>query len=152
MADFAKIQQRFLSKILSGGNPSKVTIQLLKTTSTGSFTDFTGDSTRSVDKEVILNCFYQRYLNDKQREKGGVGELVTMSIFISPLELERKYGTFDFPDYVRNSYSKIAIQFLGKHLEIESIRDLEPQQVFGKVTCVAYQINIKGDTGNTDFN
>lgn len=152
MYNFSKIQQRFFATLSRCGNPTEVIIQFIKVTSTGSFTDFTGDSQRTVDMEFGLRCFYQRYLNDKQREKAGVAEDVTLSVFISPLDLQAKTGSFDFPDYVRSSYSRIAVKMFGKHHEIESIRDLEPQQLAGKITCIAYQINLKGNTGNTDFN
>jgi hypothetical protein len=152
MSNFQAIQRRFFERIARCCNPSEVTIQFVKITSSGALADFTGDSVRTLDKEVKLRCFYQRYLNDKQREKAGVMEDVQLSIFVSPLELEAKNGSFDFPEAVRSSYSGIAIQFLGKHHEIESIRDLEPQQLQGKVTCVAYQINLKAGKGNTDFN
>ena len=75
-----------------------------------------------------------------------------MSVFISPLGLEAKNGSFDFAKAVRSSYAGIAIQIFGQHYEIESIRDLEPQQTLGKITCVAYQINLRAGKGNTDFN
>lgn len=151
MSDFLGIQRRFYERVACCKNPTEVILQFIKTTSTGYFTDFTGDSQRAVDQEIRLKCRYQRYLNDKQREKAGVTEEVTMSVFISPLELEKKYASFDFPEYVRSSYSGIAVIIFNQHHEIESIRDLEPQQTLGRITCVAYQINLKAGKGITDF-
>lgn len=150
--DYAGKQARFFGRLQRCSNPSTVKIQLIKITSTGDLTDFTGDSLRSVERELELTCLYQRYLNDKQREKAGVSELVSISIFISPLELEKKYGNFEFPKSVTSSYSGIAIIFDGQHHEIDSIRYLEPIQRLGKTTCIAYQINLRGGKGNTDFN
>ena len=152
MTNFGEIQQRFFARIAQCGNPTRVTLGFLKIISTGSFTDFTGDSKREIDKAYELHCLYQRYLNDKQREKAGVVEDVDLSIFISPLELEAVTGSFDFPENVRSSYSGMTVILFGKHHEIESIRDLEPQQSNGRDTCVAFQINLKSGKGNTDFN
>lgn len=152
MNRFGTIQKRFFDRITKCCNPSTVKFTFLKTISEGTLSDFLGDSSRVPDKVYELRCLYQRYMNDKQREKAGVTEEVDLSLFISPLELEAKTGSFDFPEQVRSSYSGIAVELFGKHHEIESIRDLEPQQSMGRVTCVAYQINLKSGKGNTDFN
>lgn len=151
MPDFKAIQGRFFARICKGSNPSTIKVIYLKVESTG-FASFLGDSEREPDKTFELRCFYQRYSNDKQREKAGVAEDVTYSVYVSPLDLKAKTGEFDFPKQVRSSYSGVSMEFLGKHHEIESIRDLEPIQGLGEATCVAYQINLKGGKGNTDYN
>ena len=152
MNRFAKIQQRFFERITKCCNPTMVTIEYIKVTSQGELSDFMGDNQREVETSFQLKCLYQRYTNQKQREKAGVTEEVELTIFISPLELEKKTGKFDFPEQVRSSYSGIAINIFGKHHEIESIKDLEPQQILGRDTCVALQLNLKNGKGNTDFN
>ena len=152
MSDFGAIQQRFYNNIVKCKNPTEVKLIFIKVTSEGTLSDFLGDSKREPEKVISLKCRYQRYLNDKQREKAGVTEEVDMSVFISPLELEQKTGSFELPEQVRSSYSGIAVELFNQHHEIESIRDLEPQQRLGKVTCVALQINLKRGKGNTDFN
>ena len=92
-----------------------------------------------------------RNISDKQREKFGVKEEVTDIVYISPIELKNKYGSMTFPDYVRKSYSQIAVEFLGKHYEIESIRDLEPMHNGKEYICLAYQVNLRATTGNNNF-
>lgn len=152
MSKFANIQKRFFDRITKCCNPTEVTITYLRAVSEGDLSDFLGDSQRVPEKTFKLKCLYQRYLNDKQREKAGVVEGVTLSLFVSPLDLERTTGSFNFPAQVRSSYSGIAVQIFGQHHEVESIRDLEPIQLLGRDTCVALQINLKGSRGNTDYN
>jgi len=142
----------FFNKVTSCCNPSTIKLKFIKSISTGSYTDFTGDSIRELDKEVELKCFYLRSISDKQREKTGVSQEVTDIVYVSPIELEKKYGTNKFPDYVRNAYSNISIEFIGGHYEILDIRELEPMHNGKEYVCLAYQINMKKTTGNTDFN
>lgn len=148
---FAQLQKLFFNKVTKCCNPSSVTFSFIKLTSEGGFADFTGDSSRSIDKEVSLRCFYDRNLSDKSREKYGVSSEVTTIVFISPLELKQKYGDIKFPDYVRTSFSQISVTFLGKHYEIENIIDLEPMHNGKEWMCLAYQVNLMNSTGNTDI-
>lgn len=148
---FKKLQKLFFKQVTSSCNPTTVTLKFIKLTSTGDYTDFTGDSGREVDKEVVLSCFYTRSLSNKQRDKFGVSEDVTTILYISPIELKNKFGSDTLPEYVRRSYSQIAIEFLGKHHEIDSIKDLEPMQSDTGYVCLAYQINLKETTGNRSF-
>ena len=141
-ATFARLQAMFFSKVTSCCNPATVTLKFIELTSTGRITDFTGDSVRTVGQEVVLNCFYKRNISDKDRENSGVSEDVNTMLYISPLELKNKFGFFNFPAHVRKSYSQIEVEFLGEILEIESIRDLEPQHNGEEYTCLAYQINL----------
>lgn len=152
MSDFGAIQQRFYNNIVKCRNPTDVKLIFVKVTSEGELSEFLGDNKREADKIISLKCRYQRYLNDKQREKAGVTEEVDMSVFISPIELEQKTGSFELPEQFRSSYSGVAVEIFNQHHEVESIRDLEPQQRLGRVTCVALQINLKRGKGNTDFN
>ena len=148
---FLQLQELFFKKVTLCCNPSTVTFKFIKITSTGKYTDFTGDSQREVEKYVVLKCFYMRNISDKQREKFGVKEEVTDIVYISPIELKNKYGSMTFPDYVRKSYSQIAVEFLGKHYEIDSIRDLEPMHNGKEYICLAYQVNLRATTGNNNF-
>lgn len=151
-AKFAKLQNLFFRRVTTCCNPATVTLKFIGLTSTGDYTDFTGDSERAVESEIVLRCFYNRNITDKMRENTGVAEDVTTIIYVSPLELKNKYGHIKFPDYVRKSYSQISVEFLGEHHEIESIRDLEPMHNGKEYICLAYQINLKDSTGDRDFN
>ena len=151
-ARFSALQELFFKKVTQCCNPSTVTLKFIKVISTGKYTDFTGDSQREVEKEIVLKCFYMRNISDKQREKAGVNESVTDILYISPIELKNKYGSSTFPNYVRKSYSQMSVEFLGEHYEIDSIRDLEPMHNGKEYVCLAYQINLKATTGNRDFN
>ena len=142
----------FYNKLTSCCNPSSITLNFIKVTSTGSFTDFTVDSKREVEQEVVLRCFYMRNISDKQREKFGITQSTTDVVYISPIELEKKLGSKVLPDYVRNSYAQVTVSFLGKHHEIDSIIDLEPMHDGKEHTCLAYQMNLKQSTGNNDMN
>ena len=153
MINFIRIQERFFRKLQSCTNPSSVNIKFLKITNTsGSLLGgFTGENERTVDKEITVRCFYQRYGNDKQRERAGVTEEVNASIYISPMDLFAKTGEYRFSEEVRKAYSKIAINFLGEYWEIERIEELEPFQANGVHNCCAIQINLKHTTGKVDF-
>lgn len=143
--NYSAIQERFFSRLISCSNPSSVTISFIKVSHRNSFESFLGDGQREEVKTFKLRCFYQRYTNNKQREKAGVTEDVTYSLFISPLELQQKTGSSDFPEYVRKSYSRIKLDFQGSTRSIESIVDLEPSDLKGELTRIAYKINLKGD-------
>lgn len=143
MGRFDEIKKRFFNKITFGCNPSKVTFKIYEVTHGDSLSAFLGDGDREEKETFTLPCFYQRYLNDKQREKAGVNEEVKVSLFISPISLKPIFKSEEFPQHVRDSYSNISVELFGVHYEVESIRDLEPIQDFGEVTRVAYQINLK---------
>ena len=143
--DFGAIQKRFFNKLMGCSSPTEVTISYLTVEHKNTLDSFLGDGKRTVDKSFKLKCFYQRYTNDKQREKSGVAEDVTFSIYISPLELSAKTGSSDFPKHVRKAYSKIKLEFLGELRDIESIVDLEPIQLRGELTRIAYKINLRGE-------
>ncbi len=148
---FRELQQLFFTKVTACCNPSTVTLKFIKTVSTGRFTDFVGDGLRSVDKEVVLKCFYMRNISDKQRENIGVTQDVTDIVYISPLDLKKHYGSNQFPDYVRSAFSDLSVSFLGKHYEILNIIDLEPMQMGKEYVCLAYQLNLKTSTGNKNI-
>lgn len=148
---FKQLQALFFSKVVSSCNPSTIKVNFIEVTSHNPFTDFTGDSARNVKTSFELKCFYIRNISEKQREKMGITEDVDSVVYVSPLELRAKIGTDNFPDYVRNSYSQMSIDFLGKHQEIVSIVDLEPMQNGNTFMCLAYQINLKNTTGNTNI-
>lgn len=149
---FAYLQNLFYSKLATCCNPVLVTLTFFKTEGGDKFSNFTGDNKRVPDKVVNLHCLYQRDLNDKQREKLGVNQEVTDILYVSPIELEKKFGSNKFPQEVRNSYAMISVEFLGKHYELLSIKDLEPMHNGKEVMCIAYQINLRATTGNYDYN
>lgn len=110
-----------------------------------------GDSPREVVSTVELHCLYKRTINDKERTKNGVTQMVDVVVYVSPLELEKRTGSAEFTSTIRNSYSTISVEFNGKHYEVTNIIDLEPIFVGGKEMRIAYQINLHGSTGNKTF-
>lgn len=149
---FAYLQNLFYTRLSQCCNPVEVSLKYFRTSGGDKFTNFTGDNNRLPTMEFNLHCLYQRDLNDKQREKLGVNQNVTDVIYISPLELQQKTGSNKFPEEVRNSYAMISVEFLGKHFELLSIKDLEPVHNGMEVMCIAYQLNLRTDTGNRDYN
>lgn len=149
---FQSLQMLFFNKLNSCCN--SVTVKLIFFTLTGGdrISNFTGDNKRTENKVVDLHCLYQRDLNDKQREKLGVGQEVTDVIYITPIELEKKTGSNKFPEEVRKSFAMIAVEFLGQHYELLNIKDLEPMHNGKEVMCLAYQLNLRHTTGNRDYN
>ena len=146
---FKRLQKLFFDKVTRGTNLSTINLDFIEVEHTTSFAKFTGDGNRSVSTTVILKCFYMRNISDKQREKFGVNQDVTAIVYVSPLELEKKFGSITLPDYVRKSYSQLKISFLEKNYEIDSIIDLEPMHDGTQEICLAYQINLKTNTGNS---
>lgn len=144
---FAELQKLFFCKVTSGCNVSSIDINYIKVESGNSFTRFTGDGKRSVEKTVNLKCFYKRNISDKDREKMGVNQDVTTVVYISPLDLKNKTGSPVFSQNVLNSYAGVLVEFIGKIYEIESIIDLEPMFDGKEWVCLAYQLNLK----NTDL-
>lgn len=148
---FAQLQGIFYRKVTSCCNPSEVTLKFIKVNSTGRYTDFTGDSDREAEQSYTLKCFYMRALNDKQRENVGVTQEVTDIVYISPIELEQKYGSKVFPERVMNSYAEMVAEFLGKHYEIMNIQALEPMFNGKEYICLCYQLNLRNTLGNRSF-
>jgi len=144
---FRSIQELFFKKVTLCCNPSSIKLKFIVVASTNDYDSFTGDGERSVDKEVELKCFYLRNISDKQREKTGVSQDVTDIVYISPLDLERKTNSDQLPDYIRNSYSNIMVEFLGTNYNVVNIKELEPMQVGNKFVCLAYQFNLKRTSG-----
>lgn len=140
---FEKLQNLFFKKVTTCCNPASVTFEMLSITSPNDYSEFTGDGNRSIDKSFDLKCFYQRNISDKQREKLGVTQDVTDIIYISPLELEKKYGSKNFADIVRNSYAGLFVKFLGSRYTLIKIVDLEPMHNGKEYVCLAYQLNLK---------
>jgi hypothetical protein len=140
---FKSIQELFFKKVALCCNPSSIKLIFVKVASQNDYDSFTGDGERSVDKEVELKCFYLRNISDKQREKTGVSQEVTDIVYVSPLDLERKTGSMDFPDYIKNAYSNLLVDFVGSRYSIVNIKELEPMQVGNKFVCLAYQLNLK---------
>lgn len=149
---YLQLQALFFSRVTSGLNPSKVVFEFISVAHANDFEEFTGDGTRTATLEISLGCFYMRNISDKQREKMGIRQEVTDVIYISPLELQQKYGNTKLPGHIRNSYSQFSVSFLDKHYEIDSIIDLEPMHLGNEETCIAYQLNLKGTTGNRSIN
>tara|TARA_Y100000031_G_C8057565_1_gene309075 strand:+ start:79 stop:510 length:432 start_codon:yes stop_codon:yes gene_type:complete len=142
----------FFNKVACCSNTGKVELKFIKIEQGDDFSDFTGDNERTIEKDITLGCLYRRNISDKVREEVGVDQNVTDIVYISPLELKRKYGSMEFPDYIRNSYSQFAVKFLGKHYEVVQIRELEPMELGGKMMCIAYMITLNRDKGNRDIN
>lgn len=140
---FKELQKLFFQKVGSCCNPTSLKLKFVAVTSTNSYDEFTGDGERSVDKEVDLKCLYLRNISDKQREKTGVSQDVTDIVYISPLELEAKYGSQKFPDYVRNAYSHLIVELFGNSYSVVNIQELEPMPVGKEYVCLCYQMNLK---------
>lgn len=143
LAKFKSIQSLFFKRVIACGNPSSVKLLFISALATNDYDSFTGDGVRTIDKEVNLSCFYLRNITDKQRERTGVSQDVTDIVYISPIDLGYRYGSTQFPDYIRNAYSNLMVDFMGSRYSVVNIKELEPMQVDNQWVCIAYQLNLK---------
>jgi hypothetical protein len=96
---------------------------------------FVGDSKRD-SVEYTFNALYEKDISTRTREKYGITNLVNGIVYLSPLQVAPKLGTY------RVDKDKTVIHFNGAIQVIDKIDYLE--EMYG--SCIAIQIFLKDAT------
>lgn len=131
---FLSYQRLFYRKLM--GVPYKIQLEfskVIQVPTTGfSLDSFVGDSPR--EPEIIeINALYEKEISTRVRDKFGLSREVNGVVYISPLQLIPKIGTFNL------DWNKTKVHFEGRIQVIEKIVYLE--QLYD--SCVGIQIFVK---------
>lgn len=135
---FKVYQKNFHNKIMS--TPHTLTMEIfsvVETPTDGEFDldMFVGDSKRD-SVEYTFNALYEKDISTRTREKYGITNLVNGIVYLSPLQVAPKLGTY------RVDKDKTVIHFNGAIQVIDKIDYLE--EMYG--SCIAIQIFLKDAT------
>lgn len=145
---YEEIQRCYYNHINRTTFKTFCTINYISLNHSNNLESFFADGDRAIaEKDGVsqtfnIQCLYNRNITEKQREKEGIDQEVDTVLYISPLELELKTGSIDFPDYVRKSYSQITIQAFELVYKVTNIYEMEPLEVHGGRMCIAYRIDL----------
>lgn len=143
LSDYTRLQRIFFNNVVNCKNPVSVLIQVPTISSTGTFTDFTGDSGRDgFDTELTLKCLYKRSISDKDRAKYGIDEDIDSLVYISPLELKDKYASLTLPDAIFKTKQKAKVTLFDKVYRIKQIVENEPFLMEGTYTNISYELRL----------
>lgn len=132
-AKFKHYQQIFHKKVM--GTPFNIELEIFSVSAgSGEFSldSFVGDSTRTSVRHTF-NALYEREIPLRMREKYGLPKEVNGIIYLSPLQLVQKVGTFEL------DWNKTVVHFTGRTQVIQKIEYLEPLYK----DCVGVQIFLK---------
>lgn len=100
-----------------------------------SLDNFVGDSKRIVEHTYTFRALYEKEISDRTREKYGLPKEVNGVVYLSPLQLVPKFGTYQL------NWNKVKIHFEGRTQVINKIVYLE--QLYG--SCVGVQIFVQDE-------
>lgn len=143
LKDYLRYQKIFFRRITNSNNVGRVTIKLLTfSNSTDTYKDFVGDNTPE-EESFIFGCYYTKNEPEKRKEKEGILDDTTHIVYISPVELFQKTGSYTFPANVMKAKTGISVNFLGVESEVLQIRELEPIRIGGTDYTAAYELQLK---------
>lgn len=135
---FKGYQKNFHSKIMQ--TPHVITLEVFSVPDKGdsnefSLEEFVGDSVRNSVK-YVFNALYEKDISARTREKYGITNLVNGIVYLSPLQVISKLGTY------RVDKNKSVIHFNGAVQVIDKIDYLEELHN----SCIAIQIFLRDAT------
>jgi hypothetical protein len=142
-AQYESLRQLFFDKITDGDNKALFTLQFVDVAYADRRGQFLGEGEESDAGTYQFQCFYRWMRNDKMRERSGVETDVDMVIYISPIDLFKKTGSYSIPENYMKAFAKMRVTFIGEQFEIKKVVEVEPMAVDGGRTCIAYQFDLK---------
>ena len=112
--------------------PARCVITFTTQTSSGSFTDFTGDSNRTTNT-FTLPCLYNFELSEQQRLKYGMDSNESGIIFLSPIHLQEMTG---YTDLTRKDIAMILLN--EGEFAVNRVKHKEPLYN----SCIAIQLYV----------
>jgi hypothetical protein len=100
---------------------------------------FKGNSTVTFS-EYVLHCFYKKNFTEKERIKYGIKDNATIFIYVSPIELNSVYGSYEFDSDIVVGKSKMELKLFDRTYFLTQIDVLEPVNVSGNIYSMAFQL------------
>lgn len=134
-SNFNRYRKIFYNKVVN--TPYEIELEIStvdKSSSTdGDFlSSFVGDSKRT-SETYTFKALYEKEISDRTREKYGLPKEVNGIVYLSPLQLIKKFGTFKL------DWNRTKVHFEGSTQVINKIVYLE--QLYG--SCVGIQIFVQ---------
>ena len=133
-SNFNKYSKIFYSKVTN--TPYEIELEISsvdKSSTDGDFlSSFVGDSKRT-SEIYTFKALYEKEISDRTREKYGLPKEVNGIVYLSPLQLIKKFGTFKL------DWNRTKVHFEGSVQVINKIVYLE--QLYG--SCIGIQIFVQ---------
>lgn len=98
------------------------------------YDSFVGNSVRSVEKEVSMRCLYNRQLSEWAREKFGLTEDVSGTLYLSPILLFQEFGDW------RIEGRKLLVTLIEETYRVQRVQYIGHIPKFN--TCLAVEIRL----------
>jgi len=115
---------------------SPTTITLTVTTAlteANSYKKLVGESTR-VTKHYTLHCLFDRILTKATRGKFGLRDIVSGTVFLSPIQLVEVLGHWKY------EYHNLKVHLLGKDYVVDTIMYMGEVEEFNSCICVQLRL------------
>lgn len=129
---FMNYRQVFYEKVIK--SPISVELLVVTSTTSGTIKDFLGANTQNLTANV-LPCLFEYNKDSTERDKIGLSDTGSASIYLSPLQLEPLYGDYKF------DFRNIKVVLLGHLYIVEKIDYLH--NIFD--SCIAVEFTCKED-------
>lgn len=125
-------------------NPSNIEVLIPEydSDSVRSESEFTGEIKPIKQNSIKLHCFYNRTDSDIVRSKYGVSEEVTLVVFVSPIELEKKTGSTRFSERIMRNKQLVKVKFNGNEYFVQNILYKEEFPDANETMAIAIQLNL----------
>ncbi len=136
LGQFRHFQSEFLRKVIA--SPYQVVFKEYSVLSGTVMETFFGDSDRVIKRELALPCLYEKFVNNREREKVGLPTTVDGVIYFSPLQLVPLFDTFKL------NINSFVFEFQGRTQVVENVTYME--EIFNSCIAVRFGIrdNLKG--------